>query len=118
MYKLPDPVDYAIPGFVLLVLVEMIVARLRDPRRYCPRDTLTSLALGFGSTIASLLVGGLLYLIASRIHALSPVHAPFAWWAWILMRSRPRRHESLVFMNAYTRPGERQSQNPTPHSTT
>ena len=43
---LPNPVDLAIPGFILLVLVEMIVARLRDRKRYCPKDTLTSLALG------------------------------------------------------------------------
>ena len=40
--NLPDPVDLAVPAFILLVFVEMVVARLRDRRRYCPRDTLTS----------------------------------------------------------------------------
>jgi len=38
---LPNPVDYAVPAFVLLVLAEMIVARLRDRAAYEPRDTLT-----------------------------------------------------------------------------
>ena len=47
--KLPDPVTLAIPGFVLLVLAEMLVAWARDRSRYCPRDTLTSLLLGLGS---------------------------------------------------------------------
>jgi hypothetical protein len=31
--NLPNPVDLAIPGFIFLVMVEMIVARLRDRRR-------------------------------------------------------------------------------------
>ena len=31
--SLPDPIDYAIPGFVLLVLAEMIVAWATDRRR-------------------------------------------------------------------------------------
>ena len=57
--NLPDPVDLAVPAFILLVLVEMVVARLRDRRRYCPKDTLTSLGLGFGSSIAGVLSGGL-----------------------------------------------------------
>nr|MBA3898412.1 sterol desaturase family protein [Sphingomonadaceae bacterium] len=33
MTKLPNPVDYAVPAFVLLVFVEMLVARVRDRRR-------------------------------------------------------------------------------------
>ena len=55
--ELPNPVDYAVPAFVVLVLAEMLVARARDRRHlYCPRDTLTSLALGLGSTVAGMAV--------------------------------------------------------------
>jgi sterol desaturase/sphingolipid hydroxylase (fatty acid hydroxylase superfamily) len=61
MPTLPDPVQYAVPAFILLVLAEMLVARMRDRRRYEPRDTLTSLLLGFGSTIAGVIVGGTIY---------------------------------------------------------
>ena len=64
MPDLPDPVDLAVPAFVLLVLAEMVVARIKDRSRYCPRDTLTSLMLGFGSTIAGVLAGGFVSAVA------------------------------------------------------
>ena len=63
--QLPDPVTYAIPVFVGLVLAEMLVARVRDRGRYEPRDTLTSLALGLGSTIAGVLSAGAVFALAT-----------------------------------------------------
>ena len=82
--NLPNPVDLAIPGFILLVMVEMIVARLKDRRRYCPKDTLTSLALGFGSTIAGLLTAGLIYGLATWLYQFRLIEIPFVWWAFVL----------------------------------
>ena len=81
--NLPNPVDFAIPAFILLVLAEMVVARLRDRRRYCPRDSLTSLTLGFGSSIAGLLSGGLIFGLAVWVHQFRLVEIGWAWWAWI-----------------------------------
>ena len=83
MADLPDPVTYAVPGFVLLVLAEMLVARAQDRRRYCPRDTLTSLLFGFGSTIVGALAVGGLFLMAEWIYAFRIVDIGFVWWAWI-----------------------------------
>ena len=82
--NLPNPVDLAVPGFIFLVMAEMIVARLRDRRRYCPKDTLTSLALGFGSTIAGLLSGGLIVALAFWLHQFRLLDVPYAWWAFVL----------------------------------
>ena len=81
--NLPNPVDLAIPAFILLVLAEMVVARLRDRRRYCPRDTLTSLSLGFGSSIAGLLSGGLIFGMAMWVYQFRLVEIGWVWWAWI-----------------------------------
>ena len=53
-----NPVDYAVPVFVLLVLIEMVWARSRAKDAYEPADTLVSLALGLGSTVAGLLSAG------------------------------------------------------------
>jgi len=87
---MPDfsPVDYAVPGFVLLVLIEMIWAwRLRKDA-YEPRDTLTSLAFGLGSTVAGLLTGGLflalfLWTWQFRLFDFGPEWWT-VWWAWPL----------------------------------
>src|SRR3546814_2525230 len=54
---LPDPVTYAVPAFVLLLIVEMIVSLRADKSRYSARDTLTSLMLGTGSQVAGAFVG-------------------------------------------------------------
>jgi sterol desaturase/sphingolipid hydroxylase (fatty acid hydroxylase superfamily) len=80
---LPDPVTYAIPGFVLLVLAEMLVARLRDRSRYCPRDTLTSLALGLGSTVAGLLTAGVVFALSMWVYQYRLFTIGWAWTAFV-----------------------------------
>ena len=49
-----SPTQYAVPGFVALVLIEMIWAWRRNRHAYEPKDTLTSLAFGLGSTVSGL----------------------------------------------------------------
>jgi sterol desaturase/sphingolipid hydroxylase (fatty acid hydroxylase superfamily) len=78
------PVDFAVPGFVLLVLVEIVVAWFRDRRRYEPNDTLTSLALGLGSTIAGILTGGLFLAIALWFYQYRLFDIGYTWWAFAL----------------------------------
>ena len=87
--RLPDVVTYAVPGFVLLVLAEMLVVRLRHRERYEPRDTLTSLALGLGSTVAGILTGGMFLAVALwvyqyRLFDFSGPWWGYAWWAFPL----------------------------------
>lgn len=84
MPDLPDPVDLAIPAFVALVLAEMLVARIKDRSRYCPRDTLTSLMLGFGSTIASVLAGGMVFALATWVHQVRLFDISYAWYWFAL----------------------------------
>ena len=63
------PVEYAIPFFILLIVVEMIWARRNAPTAYEPRDTLTSLALGVGSTMVGALTAGLVAAAAGARYA-------------------------------------------------
>jgi sterol desaturase/sphingolipid hydroxylase (fatty acid hydroxylase superfamily) len=81
---LPNPVDYAIPGFVTLVVAEMFVARMRNRQRFCPKDTLTSLALGLGSTVAGLLTAGFVYAIAMWLYQFRIFTIGFAWYWFVL----------------------------------
>ena len=82
--ELPDPVDLAIPAFILLVFAEMLVARARERRRYCPKDTLTSLTLGFGSSIAGLLTAGAVFALATWVNQFRLFDVPYVWWAFVL----------------------------------
>ena len=78
-----NPVDFAVPGFVLLVLLEMVWAWRKSPNSYEPRDTLTSLAMGLGSTVAGLLTAGFVggAFLAVYEHRLFEIG--WVWWAWI-----------------------------------
>ncbi len=82
--ELPNPVDLAVPAFILLVFAEMVVARLRQRKRYCPKDTLTSLMLGFGSSIAGILSAGLIFGLAVWFHQFRLFDIGWAWWAFAL----------------------------------
>jgi sterol desaturase/sphingolipid hydroxylase (fatty acid hydroxylase superfamily) len=81
--ELFNPVDYAVPAFVLLVVAEMLWARKRAPEKYEPRDTLTSLALGTGSTVAGALFGSVMLGVAYWGLEYRITTIPWTWWAWI-----------------------------------
>lgn len=84
MVELPDPVNFAVPGFIALVFVEMLVARQRDRARYNVRDTLTSLGLGLGSTIAAVLCAGAVGASALWLWNHRLLDIGYGWWAWPL----------------------------------
>ena len=55
--EFPDIIAWAVPAFALLVLAEIVAARLTGKGRYEARDSAASLLMGFGSEIAPLLGG-------------------------------------------------------------
>jgi sterol desaturase/sphingolipid hydroxylase (fatty acid hydroxylase superfamily) len=86
MPDLPNPVDLAVPGFVLLMLGEILVVRWRARRAgagYEPRDTQTSLLLGLGSTVAGAMFGGLVVAVLFWAWQFRLYDIGYVWWAWI-----------------------------------
>src|SRR3546814_12491647 len=85
---LPDPVTYAVPAFVLLLIVEMIVSLRADKSRYSARDTLTSLMLGTGSQVAGAFVGAAVIGMSVWVYQFRLFDIGIAfkswWWAWVL----------------------------------
>ncbi len=82
---------YAIPFFILLLLVEALSFRYaRDDHDellgYEPRDTRTSLTLGVGNVIIN--VGWKFVVLAAfaAVYELSPLRLdPGDWWVWVLL---------------------------------
>ena len=81
---LPDVVSYAVPGFVLAVLIEMIVARVKDRTRYEPKDTLTSLALGTGSTVAGAITAGAVFAMATWLYQFRLFTIGWQWYWFVI----------------------------------
>jgi sterol desaturase/sphingolipid hydroxylase (fatty acid hydroxylase superfamily) len=77
-----SPIDFAIPAFILLVVMEMLWARRYAPEKYEPRDTLTSLALGTGSQVAGLLTGGAVVALSLWLYDHRLFNIGWVWWAW------------------------------------
>lgn len=77
------PVEFAIPFFMIAIVAEMFWARRRAPQSYEPRDTLTSLALGTGSTVVNGLTAGLVAAALAWLYQHRIATVGWAWWAWI-----------------------------------
>lgn len=79
-----NPVDYAVPVFVALVLLEMLWAWKKRPDAYEPRDTLVSLLFGLGSTVAGLATGGLVLALSLWLYPYRLFDIGWQWWIWAL----------------------------------
>jgi len=80
-----DPVTLATPFFILLVIAEILAARFAKTRtNYEARDTATSLAMGLGSTVAGVLIGGLVAGVTLWVYQHRVFTIPMtAVWAWL-----------------------------------
>ena len=77
-----DPVPYAVPFFMALIVLEMFWARRRRPEAYEPRDTLSSLAMGLGSTTVGALTGGMMFALATWLYQHRIATLGTEWWVW------------------------------------
>ena len=84
MPELFNPVDYAIPAFVILILIEMIWARRKAPEKYEARDTVTSLLFGTGSQVAGALTGSLLFAFTMWAYQFRLFDIGWQWWAFVI----------------------------------
>ena len=70
--KFPSVTQMAVPLFIVLILLEVFVAKLKGTARYETRDTFASLIMGAGSIVFGMLVGfiafqSLLYFYQFRV---------------------------------------------------
>jgi sterol desaturase/sphingolipid hydroxylase (fatty acid hydroxylase superfamily) len=83
--EIPNLIHYAIPFFILTVIIEVILTVKVKLEEYDFKDSSTSILMGLGNVflgvIAKAIVLGIfLFLYKYRIFTIS-----FAWWSWILL---------------------------------
>ncbi|HYM02522.1 MAG TPA: sterol desaturase family protein, partial [Stellaceae bacterium] len=83
--RMPDPVALAIPAFIVLMLAEIGVARLRHQVVYEMRDTAASLMMGLGNLVVALAVGGGAYVLFNWAHQYRLLDLGYAWWCFVLV---------------------------------
>jgi sterol desaturase/sphingolipid hydroxylase (fatty acid hydroxylase superfamily) len=83
--NLPDPVQLAVPGFVVLVILEIAVARFGHKGHYEVRDTAASLLMGFGSNLIGLLSAGAIFAAMLWVYRFHLLPIGYTWWAFVLL---------------------------------
>jgi sterol desaturase/sphingolipid hydroxylase (fatty acid hydroxylase superfamily) len=80
---------YAVPAFILLVVVVAISFRFLpddDERGYEVRDTATSLTMGAGSLVVGVPWKSVTVLAYAGVYVLTPIHlAPGSIWTWVVL---------------------------------
>jgi sterol desaturase/sphingolipid hydroxylase (fatty acid hydroxylase superfamily) len=82
-FHIPPIVTYAVPFFVLTIIIEMIWVRVAKKGRYQVTDSFSSLAMGFGNQVvgtlfgSAILVGGYYLVYQYRLFTLP--------WTWPVM---------------------------------
>lgn len=78
-FELPPIITYAVPGFVLLIIIEMIAVKLTKKGRYEYRDSASSLVMGLGNRVFGIAVGGLMVLAYFAVYQFRLFNLGWTW---------------------------------------
>lgn len=83
---MPNLIHYAIPAFILLMVIEVLFSAWQDAELYDFKDTVASLTMGIGNVIIKLftkipILGA--YFLAYEFRFFDVPSD--AWWAWVLL---------------------------------
>ena len=84
--QLPDPVTFAIPAFVLLILIEAVIGRYAPAKsNYEARDSAASLLMGLGNFAIGLVNFGIVGAVSLWVYQYRLFDIGYHWWAFVLI---------------------------------
>ena len=84
--QIPNLIYYAIPFFILTVIIEGIAIFRKNPESYNIKDTFASLSMGVGNVLVNLLSKLLVVFVITFLYEnFRLATIPFVWWAWLLI---------------------------------
>ncbi|MCC3305477.1 sterol desaturase family protein [Sneathiella sp. HT1-7] len=84
--QLPDPVTFAIPAFVLLILIEAVIGRYAPKKsNYEARDSAASLMMGLGNFAIGLVNFGIVGAVSIWVYQYRLFDIGYHWWAFVLI---------------------------------
>ena len=82
---MPDLIHLAIPAFIGLLVLEVIIDALMRRELYEIRDTAASLTMGTGNVILGLVTKAMVFGLYTLVHRFAIFNIGYQWWAWVLM---------------------------------
>ena len=83
--EIPNLIHYAIPFFIITVIIEIILKVKIRLEEYEFKDASTSIAMGLGNVILGLISKSLVLAVFLFFYKFRLFTLPFAWWSWILV---------------------------------
>lgn len=83
--EIPNLIHYAIPFFILTVIIEVIITVKVKLEGYEFKDAATSITMGLGNVAIGLITKGVVFAIFTLLYNYRVFTIPFIWWSWILL---------------------------------
>ena len=84
--EIPELIHYAIPFFIITLIIEILIDARARSNSYETKDAITSISMGLGNVflglISKVLVFAVFYYLYDNFRLFT---IPFVWWAWILI---------------------------------
>ena len=85
MPQIPNLINLAIPGFVSLLLLEVVLDAVMRRDLYQFKDTAASVTMGTGSIVLSVVNKALMFAAYSAVHRFAIFNIGYQWWAWAIL---------------------------------
>lgn len=85
MPQIPNLINLAIPGFIGLLLLEVVLDAIMRRELYQFKDTAASLAMGTGSILLSVFNKALMFAAYTAVHRFAIFSIGYQWWAWAVL---------------------------------
>ena len=84
--EIPNLIYYAIPFFIITLVIEIIVDVREKAGAYEVKDAATSLAMGLGNVFLGIFSKAFVFAIFIYLYQNVRIFTiPFTWWAWVLL---------------------------------
>lgn len=86
MPEFPNIILYAIPFFIISMLLELYVSIKENKKTYETKDAFTSIAMGLGNVFLGFFSKAIVLLVFMVIYENFRIFTiPFAWWSFVLL---------------------------------
>lgn len=84
--EIPNLIHYAIPFFIVTLIIEIIMSAREKANAYETKDAITSITMGLGNVLLGLISKALVFATLIIIYDNFKLFTiPFVWWGWILL---------------------------------
>ena len=84
--EIPNLIHYAIPFFIITLIIEIIVDARERTKSYDTKDAITSISMGLGNVFLGLISKIMVFAILIYLYENFRIATiPFIWWAWVLI---------------------------------